>query len=312
MANIGKNSCIVTGAAGSLGRYIARELTGAGYAVIGIDSVVQENAPTSSLSKYFSMTLPGPEFTDLLASLRPKALVHCAGRAAVVESMRSPAEDFSANVDLTFSVLESLRRNSPECRFLFLSSAAVYGNPGKLPVTEEDAVQPLSPYGFHQHLSEEICREFSTVYGLSTASLRIFSAYGAGLRRQVVWDICRKVLCEQQVSLFGTGDESRDFVHARDVAQAARCVLEKAPMQGERYNVGTGREETISHLAQTIMTRADVGGPPIFTGEVQQGVPCRWQADTTRISELGFTPKMNLDDGVRSVLQWAKAELTVD
>jgi UDP-glucose 4-epimerase len=312
MAESLQHSCIVTGAAGFLGRYISRELTGAGYSVIGIDSVVQENAPISSLSQYFSMMLPSSTFSELLKSVQPVALVHCAGRAAVVESVRSPADDFSANVALTFAVLESLRLNAPNCRFLFLSSAAVYGDPSHLPVREDHPVLPLSPYGFHKHLSEEMCREFSTVYGMKSASLRIFSAYGAGLRRQVVWDICRKALCETQVSLFGTGEESRDFVHARDVAQAALCVLKNAPMHGERYNVGTGREESIATLAHTIMKTLNIAGSPVFTGEVQQGVPCRWQSDITRIRELGFSPRMNLEDGVRSVLQWAKAELTLD
>jgi UDP-glucose 4-epimerase len=96
-------------------------------------------------------------------------------------------------------------------------------------------------------------QEFFQVYGLPTASVRIFSAYGLGLRRQVLWDICRKALSCEPLALMGTGKESRDFIHVGDIARALETVAMSAPMQGEVYNLASGREVTIMQLAEIIL-----------------------------------------------------------
>jgi nucleoside-diphosphate-sugar epimerase len=100
-------------------------------------------------------------------------------------------------------------------------------------------------------------RKFSvgiyTVYGLATASVRIFSAYGPGLRRQVLWDICQKVITQKTLILQGTGQESRDFIHALDIAKAFRVIACDAPMQGEVYNLASGQEVTVRELATLVL-----------------------------------------------------------
>lgn len=305
------SSVFITGVAGFLGCHAAKHFHEHGWNVVGIDSVPIEGAHLSMLSAYYSMKLPDTSLGDLLKKHSPDVCIHCAGSASVGLSVTEPASDFYANTVLTFEVLNVLRLNAPECRFILLSSAAVYGNPQILPVNETQPAAPISPYGFHKLQCEQLCREFAGVYGMHTASMRIFSAYGIGLRRQVIWDICQKALIQHKLILQGTGRESRDFIHASDIATALEIVATSAPMTGEVYNLGTGREVTIEELARTILMVLDIDGAPVFDGVVPQGTPLNWRADISSLSNLGFSPSVTLEEGLRSVAQWCRKELTV-
>ena len=143
--------------------------------------------------------------------------------------MSDPGDDFRINTSMTFETLEAVRTQVPDCHFLLASSAAVYGEPPSLPVTEDAPLRPLSPYGFHKMQAEAMCREYAALHGLTTTALRIFSAYGPGLRRQVLWDICHKALTSPPVRLHGTGSESRDFVFVDDIAAAFAFSSRAAP-----------------------------------------------------------------------------------
>jgi UDP-glucose 4-epimerase len=302
-------SVLVTGVSGFLGRYIARYFKEQGISVIGTDSGPQENAPLEYLEKYQRLQLPHPEFNSLLESYKPDFCIHCAGRASVALSMQDPEADFQASPMLTFSLLNSLRQYAPSCGFIFLSSAAVYGDPNSLPIEEDQKVFPVSPYGYHKFLCENLCQEFSKIYGIRSASLRIFSAYGPGLRRQVLWDIARKAMLQKELFLRGTGSESRDFIHALDIAKAVHLVTQKAPMQGEAYNLATGRETSIRELANLIIHYLDDQPSLVFDGTASPGDPLRWQANIDKLKNLGFTPEITLERGVKTFVHWCQAEL---
>ena len=301
----------VTGATGFIGRYVVRYFSSRGWSVVGLANTSPENAPLSDLKVYHSLKLPSTELKNLLDKYCPDLFIHCAGRSSVGLSMTTPGEDFNTNTALTFEVLNSLRISVPKCLFIFLSSAAVYGNPSSISMREDDFPIPISPYGFHKWQSENLVLEFARVYGLSTASLRIFSAYGSGLRRQVIWDICQKTLIENAVNLQGTGNESRDFIHAIDIVRAIEFVVDSAQMQGEVYNVGSGQETTIKHLATLVIDTLGSDIKPQFDGHVPQGNPLNWQADISKIQTLGFQPSVSLEQGIRSFANWCKAELHI-
>jgi UDP-glucose 4-epimerase len=302
-------TALITGVAGFIGRYVARHLTAQGWAVVGVSNAPPENAPLASLSAYHRFQLPDQTFNDLLKNIAPDVCIHCAGRASVGLSMTEPAADFHTNTVLTFELLNALRLKAPHCRFIFLSSAAVYGNPESLPVRELQTTVPLSPYGFHKLQCEQLCLEFSKVYDLPTASLRIFSAYGPGLRRQVLWDICRKLITQKTLSLQGTGQESRDFIHALDIANAINVVATAAPMQGEAYNLASGREVTVADLAHMVLESLEFDCQPEFDGVVPPGNPLNWQADMSKLNALGFSSHVALEQGVKTFANWCRAEL---
>lgn len=300
---------LLTGAAGFIGRALTRALASAGNDVIGIDMAPPENAPTTSLTRYVQMRLPDPELDDVLAEYRPASAIHCAGRASVGLSFDDPSADFHCGTVVTFELLDALRRRAPRCRVVFLSSAAVYGDPDSLPVTELDPVKPISPYGYHKRQCELACEEFTSIYGLPTSVLRIFSAYGPGLRRQVVWDLCYRLLTEGKLVLKGTGEESRDFVHVKDIVRAATAVLDGAQMVGEVYNVASGVEITIKELASRVAAALEIDAEPEFDGVVPAGNPRNWRADISKLKGLGFAAETSLDAGLSSVATWCRSEI---
>ena len=300
---------LVTGVAGFLGRYIARHFAKQNWRVLGFDEMPPENVQLAGV-EYHQAKLPDAALRTTLRESAPEVCVHCAGRASVGLSMEEPSADFHGNTLLVFELLEVLRRNAPACRFILLSSAAVYGNPKSLPVTEQHAVNPLSPYGYHKRQAELLCEEFSRIYALPTACARIFSAYGPGLRRQVVWDICEKVLTAGQLALKGTGAEGRDFIHAADIAQGLHLLATNAPCQGELYNLASGREVTIAELAAMLLASLGSEVRPTFDGRTTPGDPLHWQADIAKIATLGFSPAIPLEQGLQKVAAWCAAELS--
>ncbi len=302
---------LLTGIAGFLGRHIARHFAQLGWRVVGVDALAPENVQLGVGVRYLRMKLPSAEFAALLVETKPDVCIHCAGRASVPLSMQDPAADFHDNTVLTFELLDALRRNAPKCRFILLSSAAVYGNPRELPVSEKAHVGPLSPYGFHKRQAEIICQEFARVFGVPTLAVRIFSAYGPGLRRQVVWDICERVLTNRSLKLGGDGGESRDFIHATDIARALALLAEAAPAEGEIYNLASGVETTVATLAAQLAALLAPEVKPEFDGTVRPGDPRNWCADISKITQLGWQQSIPLAQGLAQVAAWARAELGV-
>lgn len=302
---------LITGVSGFLGRTAARHFSQQGISVFGTDRSAAENAPLMDLRSYVSLTLPDPRLETLLKEWQPQAVIHCAGRASVLHSMQNPAEDYQNGPALTFFLLDTIRRVLPDCKFVLLSSAAVYGNPIRLPMKEEDLPAPISAYGFHKWQSEIICREFATLFQMKTASARVFSAYGPGLRRQVIWDLVQKALTQKEIILQGTGREGRDFIHAHDVARALGAVLLSSPMEGEVYNVASGEQTNISTLASMLLTALNLDIPIRATGVSHAGVPVNWQADISKLTALGYTQQVRMSDGLASVAAWCRSELTL-
>ena len=302
---------VVTGAAGFLGRHIAREFVQAGCKVVGVDVAAAENSGLGPNVEYARHTLPSPACGELIQRTQPAALIHCAGRASVANSMSDPGADFRDGTVLTFEMLDMLRATAPQCRFVLLSSAAVYGNPATLPVTEDHTCAPLSPYGYHKRQSELLCEEFARLFAVPTTVVRIFSAYGPGLRRQVVWDICRQALTEPELRLRGTGRESRDFIHAADVARALRQIVERAPCTGEIYNLASGIETPIAELAERVLRALGRAIPVRFDGAQTPGDPLHWCADISRLRALGWESRVTLEKGLESIAAWSAAELAI-
>jgi len=298
----------VTGINGFLGRHIAEEFRRAGYEVSGVDVVPSDDASFRTGETYRRMELPDKALGELLGEIAPDICVHCAGGASVAGSIRDPAADFKSSVVVTEQLLGALRKSAPQCRAIFLSSAAVYGQPTQWPVTEDDPIRPLSPYGYHKRICELLFEQAAQIDGLPTASLRIFSAYGPGLGRQVLWEMADQLVGGKPLELRGTGDETRDFIHAADVARAARVIAEKAPAAGEVYNVATETETSIREAAGMICSHFPGASAPQFRGQPIKGDPQRWRADCSRLRALGFSPTLTLEEGLAAVVRWAREQ----
>ena len=247
------------------------------------------------------------EIRLLLDAYQPNFLVNLAGNAQVAKSFLDPRGDFEGSTYLTSSILELVRTCSPNTKYLHASSTAVYGEPKQLPITEAAPLQPVSPYGFHKMMAEFLVQEYAQIFNVRAASLRIFSAYGPGLRKQLLWDLCQKCFAGGDISLSGDGTESRDFVHSSDIAKAINIVLKMGPLRGESYNIASGDEVTISKIARRVLSEF---GVPIdrlyFSGISRDGDPHNWRADISLIASLGFLPSMKISDGVAEYVTWFK------
>jgi UDP-glucose 4-epimerase len=291
---------LLTGASGFLGAWIERTMIERGERVVRAPGARGAYGLLDSAERLRFLA----ELAQLARECRPIGIVHAAGSSSVPKSFSEPDCDFFGNVVLTRDVVTTILQHAPDARLVFISSAAVYGQPATLPVAESTPTAPLSPYGVHKRLAEEVIGESCRLNGLKASVLRVFSAYGEGLRKQVVWDLVQKAQKDSIVRLQGTGEESRDFVHAVDVAQAVQLVLEKGDFGGTVYNVASGLETRISDLAGLVVGKLSKNADIAFDQRIPDGTPARWQADISRIESLGFRPTVTLDDGVQRFVDW--------
>ena len=232
--------------------------------------------------------------------------INSSGAANVGFSFENPTKDFELNVLNVNKLLVAIRQYNPKCRFINFSSAAVYGNPIQLPISEKAALKPLSPYGFHKLQSEYLLTEYYKFFGIHTCSLRIFSAYGSRLRKQLFWDLYKKSLHSDTIELFGSGEETRDFIYIYDLMQVVDLVIQKAKFEGDLINAASGIETTIKEAATTFYDLLDPSIKPTFSGKVKMGDPNNWRADIQTIKEMGFIPQYTIREGLSKYIQWLK------
>ena len=229
---------LVTGAAGFIGKEAAAMFLREGYAVTGWD-----RTDSADLFPILCVDMTDEEAVNrALEAAKPDIIIHCAGSADVGKSVENPYADYTGNVTITHNLLFAMHRAGLEkVRMVFLSSASVYGNPQKLPVTEDAPLNPLSPYAVHKVMCEVMCRYFSEHHNMNIRIARVFSAYGAGLRKQIFWDMYRKLENTGRLDMFGTGNESRDYIHVKDLIQAI-YLLATTDDDQLIYNVANGEE----------------------------------------------------------------------
>jgi UDP-glucose 4-epimerase len=245
-------------------------------------------------------------FEEIFKDHKFDVCINCSGAASVSESVTNPKRDYYLNTKLVFDVLEAIRSEAPTCKFIQLSSAAVYGNPKALPIKESADTHPISPYGWHKYQSELLCREFANSYGISTLILRIFSVYGPGLKKQFFWDLYQKSILENKIKLFGTGEESRDFIFIDDVCSAIQFLVEKDLEKAEIINLASGHETKIKTVAEVFMSLLGNNFLVEFSNQVKLGDPLNWRADVGKLSALGFIQQISLEQGLKKYVEWLK------
>jgi dTDP-glucose 4,6-dehydratase/UDP-glucose 4-epimerase len=255
---------------------------------------------------YFQFTSDDNLLKRIFQQVKPDICINCAGAANVQASFTDPLYDFDLNVRLIVSILEACRFSNHETRLIQISSAAVYGNPEILPVKSNVKPLPISPYGVHKLISEELVAHFGSIFGLKTCSLRIFSAYGNGQRKLFLWDCFNKLnFSKTHVTFYGTGNESRDFIHIDDIAAQIRLILKNSKFDGEVYNVANGREVRIQEIVDTMLDVLNKNLHVEFSGEVRSGDPLHWCADITPIINWGYKQTVSIENGVKNYVQWA-------
>jgi UDP-glucose 4-epimerase len=270
---------------GSVGRYAAR----AGHEVLG---VARASQPTPGWpGAYAQADALASDLAGTVAAFAPDVLLHAAGTASVGASLTAPLDDLRASVMTWANVLDAVRRSGARPLVLFPSSAAVYGDLAELPAREEAAPKPISPYGFHKTACELLAREYAECFRMRVVVCRLFSVSGEAQRRLLVWELFRQFDGPDPVVwLEGTGEETRDYLHADDVAAAllelsAGLVREEAA--GCRVvNVASGEETCVMDLARGVGALVAPAKEVRCRGLARPGDPRRWRADTTLLRTL--------------------------
>ncbi|ELX4188080.1 NAD-dependent epimerase/dehydratase family protein [Vibrio vulnificus] len=234
-------------------------------------------------------------------------IINCSGGGNVSVSFSYPREDFQNTVVSLVDVLEFIRVYQKNAKLVQLSSAAVYGECVDLPISESKECDPISVYGEYNFLAERLVKTYSKHYGLQSVILRVFSVYGPGLKKQIIWDAMEKLSrASDEVTFFGTGNELRDFIYIEDLCSIITLAASWASEQTNIINCSSGKPILIKELVNKIALICDRDVSIVFSGESKSGDPKGFHAD---VSKLSFECKTSLDEGLKTYIDWYQNEL---
>ena len=291
---------LIIGSKGFIGSHCV-DYFSQGHEVWGCDVILDYNTPN-----YISIDAVDSDFLGIFEQRQYDVCINCSGAASVPFSLDKPFNDFKLNTLNVFKLLEAIRKHAPNCKFITMSSAAIYGNPESLPIKENQAIKPVSPYGYHKVMAENICEEYSRFWNIQTCCLRIFSAYGPRLKKQLFWDLYQKIVNDDTPTLWGTGRESRDFIYISDIVRIIDLAISHSKFNGEVVNVANGKQIEIAEVAETVRKVSGTKKTIIFNGAERKGDPINWEADISIIKSWGYKSSVELETGINCYLQWIK------
>jgi UDP-glucose 4-epimerase len=238
----------------------------------------------------------------------PHRVYHLAGGPTVGASFGDPGVDFQSNVVTTQLLLEALR--GQKVPLVLASSAAVYGEGHSGPIRAETETTPSSPYGTHKLLAEQLVRAHSRFFDLPATILRLFSIYGTGLRKQLLFDACGRLAASPPctpLTLSGTGAERRDWLDAKDVAAAMLGLEDPALGETRIYNLASGRASPIREIAEYLVAAWGDRREIVFTNEVRSGDPFSLVAEASSLPP-GFEPQIEIAQGISNFVSWFRTD----
>ena len=292
---------LITGAAGFVGRYVAKEFSDNGFEVVGVGWGKFPDYGSWGLSAWYEAEISMETLCEFAG--KPDVIVHCAGGSSVGYSVEHPRQDFCLTVDTTSYVLEYIRLYSPASRLVYPSTAAVYGQIESIPISENAPLSPISPYGVHKLMAESLCRLYSKNYHINVSIVRLFSIYGEGLRKQLLWDACRK-FSDGVSDFFGTGEEVRDWLHVQDAARLLTLAADHASDECLVVNGGSGVGVAVKDILQTLSSSMVLDCLPEFTSKIKEGDPDVMEADILNARSWGWAPKKDWQSGVSDYAAW--------
>ena len=293
---------LIIGSKGFIGSYVFKTFVQEdSFFVFGCDIIQDYSTPN-----YQVIDTTIADFSEIFQKFKFDICINCSGAASVPDSILHPLRDFQLNTVNVYKLLEAIHKFCPTCRYINISSAAVYGNPKILPTNESYALAPLSPYGKHKFYAEQICEQFTDFYGIDTCSLRVFSAYGVGLRKQLFWDLFNKSRNSNHIELWGTGNESRDFIEVRDIVEIIKLLIIPPKFAFPIINVGNGIELKIKDVTKIFFESIGWNINVDFKVKPREGDPQNWQADISKLKDVGYVSKININEGLKNYCTWLK------
>jgi len=310
---------LVTGGAGFIGSTLVDRLLAEGHQVDVVDDLSSGNLANLADARanrdhpvtFHQIDIRDEAVVELMDRQQPEVVFHLAAQADVRVSVARPAYDAQINVVGSINVLEGARAAGARKVVFASSGGTIYGepDPSELPVKESHAQQPLSPYGVAKKVVGDYLFAYRALHGLEYTALALANVYGP---RQdphgeagVVAIFTGKLLAGEPCTIFGTGEQTRDFIYVDDVVDAFVRAADRG--SGLLANVGTGREVSVNELYDTMAAAAGVTEPalraPARAGELDRSALDPGRAEL----HLGWKPWTTLEDGTKAVIDWFRA-----
>lgn len=305
---------LITGGAGFIGSHILAQLQGRR----DMDVVVFDNLSSGSKEHVpAGMELVEGDVCDeaavdaLFTDHHFDAVVHLAAQTMVPFSVDHPVEDCQINLAGVLHVLEACRTHGTG-HILFSSSAAVYGDNLNIPLKETERLVPTSPYGVTKMTTEHYMRVYHELYGMDATVFRFANVYGERQGEKgeggVVSIFCKLLSQHQGITVFGDGNQTRDFVYAGDIAQA---IIRALPLKGyHTMNVSTGQETSLNDLIRSFEKAVGYTVPVQYTAPRTGDILRSVLSNEALKRDFGFVPEMDLEEGIRRTYDWYRSQWT--
>ena len=301
---------LITGGAGFIGSHLVKHVLIGGGSVRVVDNLSTGSAERLEQIRDSVQVLTGDLADDSVAAEAVKAIDYVLHQAAVPSVQRSivdPVGTNRANVTATLNLLENSRRAGVR-RFVYAASSSAYGDTEVLPKREEMPANPLSPYALQKWVGERYCKLYYELYGLETVCLRYFNVFGPGQDpyseySAVIPKFITKLLAEEPITVYGDGEQSRDFTYIDNVIEANLLALRAPNAPGEVCNIGYGQRVSLNELIRILEglleVRAQVTYAPPKPGDVRHSL-----ADISKAARiLGYVPKAEIKEGLRRTVE---------
>lgn len=300
---------LVTGGCGFIGSHIVDRLVEAGHTVAVADNLSTGNLKNlNSSAKLYKVDITSPELNDVFSEFKPEAVYHEAAQIDVQTSLKNPVFDAMVNVAGSVNVLNCVKNNGVG-KIIYASSAAVYGNPEYMGVDEKHKVEPLSFYGISKHTPEHYIKAFSNLFGFKYTILRYANVYG--IRQEpkgeggVISIFISKILKNEVPTIFGDGEQTRDFIYVNDIASANIKALTAG--DNEIINVSTNRPVTVNRLFGILKEVSGTNLSPEHAKERKGDIHDSYLDNSKAHKLLGFSPQYTLEQGLKETYEYYAA-----
>lgn len=297
---------LVTGGAGFIGSHIVDQLVEKGDQVVIVDNISsgrKENI--NEKARFYQIDITDSDLLNVFERERPEAVIHQAAQIHVHTSVKEPMFDATVNILGTINLLEACRKTGVK-KVVYASSAAIYGNPEYLPIDEKHPVAPLSGYGVSKYTPEHYFAIYRQLYGLNYTILRYANVYG--LRQDprgeggVISILVDKYLRRELFTVFGDGEQTRDYIYVGDVARANIMALSQG--DGEVFNVGTGVSTSLNEVVKRFNEIAGYENKVEYGPEREGDIKHSYFNNGKIRRVLGWQPEVTLEEGLRKTYEY--------